>query len=93
MYFVAYALADAYQPLWDGPCELQHIFTGEMCENDDSPFCFLRLGVVYIPGGMGQDMPRHCHFSRSNAFKSTANHKVPHRCFMMTVEAQFIFSN
>ena len=47
IYFVAFAVADSYAPMWDGPCQLQTLFHGTMCDdNGTSPFCFLILGQM-----------------------------------------------
>ena len=44
IYFVAFAVADSYAPMWDGPCQLQTLFHGTMCDdNGTSPFCFWYL--------------------------------------------------
>ena len=49
IYFVAFAVADSFAPMWDGPCQLQTLFRGSMCEdNGSSPFCFLILGESAI---------------------------------------------
>jgi len=50
IYFVAFAVADSYAPMWDGPCQLQTLFHGTMCDdNGTSPFCFLNCCIFAVP--------------------------------------------
>ncbi|CAJ1407656.1 unnamed protein product [Effrenium voratum] len=55
VYFIGYAVSDAWTPMWDGPCSMQDprgvskdLLGGVLCRHA-SPLCFLNCCIVAVP--------------------------------------------
>ena len=80
---MAFAVADSYAPMWDGPCQLRTLFHGAMCDdNGTSPFCFLMLGRLgqMEKAAVSMHSTKQTRRAAGEVEKTTKTHQKKKRC-------------